>query len=136
MVLYLGVGKHVGDVCGSRQMWSDVIWCYSGECKRFEEREWILQGKPISVVKEYTYLGVKITPDLNELKMMEARIGKMEMILGSQKRFLCNYRIPAQLRVKVLESVVLTSGLYGGEVWVFVETRTTHRRYKRCYAKV
>ena len=41
----------------------------------------------------------------------------MEMILGSQKRFLCNYRIPAQLRVKVLESVVLTSGLYGAEVW-------------------
>ena len=31
--------------------------------------------KPISVVEEYTYLGVKITPDLNELKMMEARIG-------------------------------------------------------------
>ena len=60
---------------------------------------------------------MKITPDLNEKKMMNARIGKMEMILGSQKRFLCNYRIPAQLRVKVLESVVLTSGLYGGEVW-------------------
>ena len=41
----------------------------------------------------------------------------MGMIVGSQKRFLCNYRIPAQLRVKVLESVVLTSGLYGAEVW-------------------
>ena len=52
---------------------------------------------------------MKITPDLNELKMMSARIGKMGMILGNQKRFLCNYRIPAQLRVKVLESVVLTS---------------------------
>ena len=65
----------MGDVCGACQMWSDVIWCCSGECKRFEEREWILQGKPIAVVEEYTYLGVKITPDLNELKMMEARIG-------------------------------------------------------------
>ena len=31
--------------------------------------------KPIAVVEEYTYLGVKITPDLNESKMMEARIG-------------------------------------------------------------
>ena len=41
----------------------------------------------------------------------------MGMILGNQKRFLCNYRIPTQLRVKVLESVVLTSGLYGAEVW-------------------
>ena len=41
----------------------------------------------------------------------------MGMMVGSQKRFLCNYRIPAQLRVKVLESVVLTSGLYGAEVW-------------------
>ena len=61
---------------------------------------------------------------------------KMEMIVGSQKRFLCNYRIPAQLRVKVLESVVLTSGLYGAEVWVCAETRTTHRRYKRSYTKV
>ena len=39
------------------------------------EREWILEGKPIAVVEEYTYLGVKITPDLNELEMMEARIG-------------------------------------------------------------
>ena len=61
---------------------------------------------------------------------------KMGMIVGSQKRFLCNYRIPAQLRVKVLESVVLTSGLYGAEVWVYAETRTTHRRYKRSYTKV
>ena len=65
----------MGDVSGACQMWSDAIWCCSGECKRFEEREWILQGKPIAVVEEYTYLGVKITPDLNELKMMEARIG-------------------------------------------------------------
>ena len=40
-----------------------------------QKREWILQGKPIAVVEESTYLGVKITPDLNELKMMEARIG-------------------------------------------------------------
>ena len=53
---YLGVGKHVGDVSGAREMWSDVIWRCSGECKRFEEREWILQGKPIAVVEEYTYL--------------------------------------------------------------------------------
>ena len=65
----------MGDVSGSRQIWSDVIWRCSGECKRFEERECILQGKPIAVVEEYTYLGVKITPDLNELKMMNARIG-------------------------------------------------------------
>ena len=61
---------------------------------------------------------------------------KMGMIVGNQKRFLCNYRIPAQLRVKVLESVVLTSGLYGAEVWVCAETRTTYRRYKRSYTKV
>ena len=68
--------------------------------------------------------------------MINARIGKMGMIVSSQKRFLCNYRIPAQLRVKVLESVVLTSGLYGGEVWVCAETRTTHGVYKRSYTKV
>ena len=101
-----------------------------------QKREWILQGKPIDVVEEYTYLGVKITPDLKEAEMMSARIGKMGMILGNQKRFLCNYRIPVQLRVKVLESVVLTSGLYGAEVWVCAGTRTTHRRYKRSYTKV
>ena len=85
----------------------------------YREREWYLQGKPIAVVEEYTYLGVKITPDLDEVKMMGARIGKMEMVLGSQKRFLCNYRIPvpAQIRVMVLQSVVQTSGLYGAEVW-------------------
>ena len=64
--------------------------------------------------------------------MMEARIGKMGMMVGSQKRFLCNYRIPAQLRVKVLESVVLTSGLYGAEVWVCAEIKGMHRRYKKC----
>ena len=31
--------------------------------------------KPIAVVEEYTYLGVKITPDLKESEMMNARIG-------------------------------------------------------------
>ena len=76
MVLYLGVGKYMGDVSGACQMWSDVIWCCSGECKRPRKRERMDSSrKPIEVVKVYTYLGVKITPDLNELKMMEARIG-------------------------------------------------------------
>ena len=77
MLLYLGVVKQVGDVSGACQMWSDVVWHCSGECKRFEEREngffkenqqWQWRNIP-------TYLGVKITPDLNELKMMNARIG-------------------------------------------------------------
>ena len=39
MVLYLGVGQYMGDVSGAREMWSDVIWRCSEECKRFEERE-------------------------------------------------------------------------------------------------
>ena len=45
------------------------------------------------------------------------RLCQLDLILGSQKRFLCNYRIPAQFGVKILQSVVLTSGLYGAEVW-------------------
>ena len=85
------------------------VWC----------KEWILQGKPIAVVEEYTYLGVKITPELKETMMRDARVEKMKMkmILGKQQRFLCNYRIPAQIRLMVLQSIVLTSGLYGSEVW-------------------
>ena len=84
-----------------------------------DKREWILQGKPISVVAEYTYLGVKITPELKETMMRAGRVEKMKMkmILGKQQRFLCNYRIPAQIRLMVLHSIVLTSGLYGSEVW-------------------
>ena len=81
-----------------------------------DKREWILQGKPISVVAEYTYLGVKITPELKETMMRDARVEKMKMILGKQQRFLCNYRIPAQMGLMVLQSIVLTSGLYGWEV--------------------
>ena len=80
-------------------------------------RKWILQGGEISVVDKYTYLGLQITPELDEKVMEDGRLELGKMALGRIQKFLLDYHVPATIRVKVLESIVQATCIYGAEVW-------------------
>lgn len=71
--------------------------------KEINEREWMLQGNRIPVVKEYKYLGVVIRNDLNRSRMIEARILAATSVLNQVQYLLMNPSIPASLRVRILK---------------------------------
>ena len=79
--------------------------------------KWLLQGKEISPVEEYKYLGLVITQDLNLRRMVEARVQVASTKLNFMARFLTNFCIPAPIRVHVLKAVFMPLLSYGAEVW-------------------
>ena len=79
--------------------------------------KWLLQGKEISPVEEYKYLGLVITQDLNLRRMVEARVQVAKTKLNFMARFLTNFCIPAPIRVHVLKAVFMPLLSYGAEVW-------------------
>ena len=42
------------------------------------------------MVEEYKYLGMKITPELSETVMREARLETAKMLIGKEQGFLCD----------------------------------------------
>ena len=85
--------------------------------KEINEREWMLQGNRIPVVKEYKYLGVVIRNDLNRSRMIEARILAATSVLNQIQYLLMNPSIPASLRVRILKVKWIPVLLYGVHVW-------------------
>ncbi|KAM7453125.1 hypothetical protein BLSTO_06132, partial [Blastocystis sp. subtype 1] len=81
--------------------------------KEINEREWMLQGNRIPVVKEYKYLGVVIRNDLNRSRMIEARILAATSVLNQIQYLLMNPSIPASLRVRILKVKWIPVLLYG-----------------------
>ena len=71
--------------------------------KEINEREWMLQGNRIPVVKEYKYLGVVIRNDLNRSRMIDARILAATSVLNQIQYLLMNPSIPASLRDRILK---------------------------------
>ena len=49
--------------------------------------------------------------------MEDGRLELGRMVLGRLQKFLSDYHIPATIRVKVLESIVQSTCVYGAEVW-------------------
>ena len=85
-------------------------------CDEDRNREWFVQGGEIGVMDKYTYLGLQITPELSERIMEDGRLELDKMVLGRQQKFLSDYQIPSTIRVKVVESIIESTCIYGGEV--------------------
>jgi len=76
-----------------------------------------IHGSLVPVVKEYVYLGLVITPDLNMQKMLNDRARKCWFKLSDMRRFLSDTRIPFQIKSIAIRSTLLPVALYGAEVY-------------------
>ena len=76
-----------------------------------------LCGQPIPVVEEYTYLGLVVNRQLSLEAMAASRRKKANAALSFVRPVLRNQSLPMGIRVSVLNAVVLSSLLYGSEVW-------------------
>lgn len=97
---------------------------------RVKSGQWQLENCPIyigreavPVVEEYTYLGVVVTRDMDLKVMAKGRLKKAEKALAAIRPMLRDQEIPLAMRVLVFKTRVLSSVLYGAEVWGMREDR-------------
>ena len=76
-----------------------------------------LQGQDVPLVKEYTYLGLQITPSLAIEDLTAPRLASGRKTVQSILPFLSCRALPLSDRWIVLQAVVLARLLYGAEVY-------------------
>ena len=76
-----------------------------------------ISGLQVPVVEEYTYLGVVVTRDLDFKAMVSGRCKRAEKAMYMILPLLRAQNVPLALRVSVLRTVVLSTLLYGSEIW-------------------
>ena len=77
-----------------------------------------LEGGPIEIVQEFTYLGSSISRDGEVKGEVKCRIGKAARAFGClQKPIFQNHSLSVETKRKVYRAVVLSVLLYGVETW-------------------
>lgn len=93
------------------------------------EQQWlmtqppVINGLQVPVVTEYTYLGVVLTRDLDFDAMVNGRCKRAEKAMYMVLPLLRAQTVPLALRISVLRTVVLSTLLYGSEIWGMDDNR-------------
>lgn len=119
----MGVGiKKCGVMCAG---WGsdEVTRLAHAEHMRITAHPPSISGLQVPVVDEYVYLGVVVTRDLNLDAMVSGRCKKAEKTMYMILPLLRAQSVPLALRVSVLRTTVLSTLLYGSEIWGMDERR-------------
>ena len=95
-----------------------------------------VQGSAVEVVDEFCYLGSYISQNGNFEKDVKVRIGKASAIFGKMKKVWRNKHINLLTRLRLYEALILSTLLYGAEVWPFTvilskKLEAEHHRWLR-----
>ena len=74
-------------------------------------------NNPISITDEYTYLGVKLTPNTNFQNACQQLSEKATHALYKIRKKLDFHKLPPKLACKIFDSVISPILLYNSEVW-------------------
>jgi len=81
-----------------------------------------VQGSTVEVVDEFCYLSSYISQNSNCEKDVKVRIGKASAIFGKIKKVWRNKHINLQTKLILYEALILSTLLYGAEVWPLTVT--------------
>lgn len=86
---------------------------------RFASGErWFYNGEEVEIVKEFKYLGVKLTPNMKfEKHLAEKRKAALSLINASWKKVIANKNVLLSTKYQVFCSVVRSSLCYAAQVW-------------------
>ena len=73
-------------------------------------------GLPVPVVESYRYLGVQLDTTMSREAMAEARAAAAHRAISSFYSVLHDDSIPMSIQRRVLSSIVIPAGVYGGEL--------------------
>ena len=76
-----------------------------------------LQGQQVPNVDEYTYLGVVITPDLSEEKMIKHRLRVTKQKIREYSKLIKSPMVSLEAKAMCLKSIIIPTLVYGGEIW-------------------
>ena len=103
-----------------------MILNYQGD--EYPESIITINNKPIDNVKEFVYLGTKITymhPGTSD-KELAMRIGMANGKFSSLKKLLCNHHIKLSIRIKYYEVYVRSRLCYCCETWTLTASQMDH----------
>lgn len=102
------------------------------------EQEICIDGIQLENVEDFTYLGSKMTHDLDCKSEIKVRTAKGMTALKALDKVWKSKSISLRTKISVLNTCVFSSMLYGCETWV--HTKETQRRVlafeRKCYRKV
>lgn len=94
------------------------IMVFKGNSKIARSEKWYWGSDVISIVKEYKYLGIWITPRMNKSKHFEEKYKQAVRILGSTWRtFMGNKEIATSTKYHIFQSVIRSVICYAGQTW-------------------
>lgn len=79
--------------------------------------DWKLQGQPIPITHEYTYLGIHLNDQLDLKQTANFRIKKAIAVKNMCLKFFWSTRIPLHLKIVILKAIIIPVMTYGCEVW-------------------
>ena len=82
-----------------------------------DPKDWKLQGQPIPITQEYTYLGIHLNDQLDLMRSANFRIKKATAVKNMCLKFFWSSRIPLHLKVVILKAIIIPVMTYGCEVW-------------------
>ncbi len=69
------------------------------------------------LARSYKYLGIVVTDDLEWTAAIKARTEIVRKVIFTQSRILNNRDLSPELRYRFFDAVVMSSALYGSELW-------------------
>lgn len=93
------------------------------EQEEFAQRVFTIEDKTIPIVRRYKYLGIWVTDKLgdsnhtDEMNHCKTLAGKVKTAVDLRRAFLRDTRYPLDLKLAVIQSKIVSLGVYGGE-WV------------------
>jgi len=94
------------------------------------------EGAEVEVVEDFCYLGNYTSNNGNCNKECSTRIGKASSVFGRLKNIWRNKNISLAIKVRLYESLVLSTLLYSSELWPLSVTQTkkleaAHHKFQR-----
>ena len=75
------------------------------------------QSKPIEIVQEYTYLGIKLTSN-GSFKLAQKNLSEKAMsTIFKIKKYADLSKLPQHIVFKIFDATIIPILTYGGEIW-------------------
>jgi hypothetical protein len=97
-----------------------------------------VEGEQVEQVREFSYLGFRITDDANYVTEIRSRLGQGMAILGKLQKIWKNKNISIPIKVRLLHALVWPVATYGCEAWTLKkdEERRIEAFEMKCLRKI
>jgi hypothetical protein len=103
--------------CNVMVVGSDPSQAFVDLTKVTDKTPFMLGGEVVRLARSYKYLGLVVTDDLEWTAAIKARTEIVRKVIFTQSKILNNRDLSPELRYRFFDAVVMSSALYGSELW-------------------